>query len=310
MAARSLIGLDSSVSKIHDPSRVVTQSAYLLFYRRRSSGPLGGPRFQEILTNFDNSLEPSEDELAGSGEGQSLDANSSLRGSSGALTGVGVVRRQANHGLGRNTKPHAIEGLPAYQAHEDATPLLMRDDEMNDGLPLNSIEDEGIDVGMNYNNIGLSAAALHSSQAVGSNWNWQALDGLNREPNFISGTGSEIDANDNSDDGFNSAGSDIVQHNSSASSSSIRARLDEFDNTPAEGDGDDGLFEDPSPVPDVDEDDGRVDPLTMHRELLQNRHNAPTQQPEFKVVAPSDTAEVEEPATEIHVEDGEGLKID
>jgi ubiquitin carboxyl-terminal hydrolase 4/11/15 len=186
----------------------------------------------------------------------------------------------------------------------------MRDDEMNDGLPLNSIEDEGIDVGMNYNNIGLSAAALHSSQAVGSNWNWQALDGLNREPNFISGTGSEIDANDNSDDGFNSAGSDIVQHNSSASSSSIRARLDEFDNTPAEGDGDDGLFEDPSPVPDVDEDDGRVDPLTMHRELLQNRHNAPTQQPEFKVVAPSDTAEVEEPATEIHVEDGEGLKID
>jgi ubiquitin carboxyl-terminal hydrolase 4/11/15 len=282
----------------------------LLFYRRRSDSPLGGPRFQEILTNFDNSLEPSEDELAGSGEDQSLVANSSLRGSSSALTGVGAAHHQLNRGLGRTAKPHDIEGLPAYKAHEendeDAAPLLLRDAEMNDGLPLNSIEDEGIDMSINYNNIGLSTAALQSSQAISSNW---TFENLNRTQNFISGTGSEIDANENSDDEFRSDRSDIVQHNSSASSNSIRGRIQDFDNTPAEGDGEDGLFEDPSPVPDIDEDDDRVDTLTLHRDLLQARHIVRSQ-PEFKVTAGDAAEEIEEPATEIHVDDDEGLKID
>jgi ubiquitin carboxyl-terminal hydrolase 4/11/15 len=291
----------------------VSQSAYLLFYRRRSDGPLGGPRFQEILTNFDNSQDPSEDELAGSGEDQGLVGNSSLRGSSSALTGVEAARHQASRGLGRIVKPHDIEGLPAYKAHEendeDAAPLLLRDAEMNDGLPINSIEDEAIDMGINYNNIGLSAQALQSSQAIGSNWTFQGLEGLNREQNFISGTGSEVDVNDDSGDDFDSDRSDIVQHNSSASSNSIRNRMHDFDNTPAEGDGEDGMFEDPSPVPDIDDDDERIDTLALHRDILQPR-DAPIVQPEFKVTPRDAAEEVEEPATEIHVEEDEDLKID
>jgi ubiquitin carboxyl-terminal hydrolase 4/11 len=213
--------------------------------------------------------------------------------------------------LGRTVDASQIEGLPAYKAHEemdeDAAPLLLHDAQMNDGLPLNSIEDEAIDMSMNYNNIGLSAGALQTSQAIGSNWTFSGLEDLNREPNFISGTGSEADANDNSGDEFDSDRSDIVQHNSSASSGSIRGRIRDFENAVAEGDGDDGMFEDPSPVPDIDDDD-QIDTLVLHRDLLHRDH--PVGQTEFKVT-PGDVAEeIEEPATEIHVEDGEGLKID
>lgn len=208
--------------------------------------------------------------------------------------------------MGKTVNPHDIEGLPAYQAHEeedDAAPLLLSDAEMNDGLPLNSIEDEGIDVGMNYNNIALSTAALRSSQGISGNWNF---DGLDRQRNFISGTGSEVDPGDNSADDFDADGSDIVQHNSSASSSSVRGRLRDFDNAVAEGDGENGLFEDPSPVPDID-DDNQLDSLALHRDLINARRDAPAH-PDFTVPAADDGDEVEEPATDIHVEDGEGLK--
>ena len=176
---------------------------------------------------------------------------------------------------------------------------------MNDGLPINSIEDEGIDMGgVDYNSIGLSASALQSH----SNWDFQ---NLNHKQNFLSGAGSEVDANDNSDDEFNSApGSAIAEHNSSASSNSLLARVHDFDNTPAEGDGEDGVFEEPSPVPDIDDDDDRVDTLMLHREVLHARHDAAVARPEFKVTPSDAPEEVEEPATEIHVEDGEGLKMD
>jgi ubiquitin carboxyl-terminal hydrolase 4/11/15 len=291
---------------------VVSASAYLLFYRRRSDKPLGGPRFQDIANSFDNAQDTSEDELAGSGEDRSLAANS-FRGSSSALTGVGAARHQPNRGLGRTVNPHDIEGLPDYQAHEehdeDAAPLLLRDAEMNDGLPLHSIEDEGIDVGMNYNNIALSTAALQSSRAIGSSWNFagiEGINGLNRERNFISGTGSEVDAADRSTDGFDPDGSDIVQNNSSASSGSVRGRLRDFETAVAEGD--DGPFEDPSPVPDTD-GDNQLDALALHRDLLHARRDAPAH-PDFTVTAADPADEVEEPATEIHVEDGEGLKMD
>lgn len=177
---------------------------------------------------------------------------------------------------------------------------------MNDGLPLNSIEDEAIDMSMNYNNISLSTAALQSS-----NWSFSGLQGLNQEQNFISGTGSEVDANENSGDEFDSDRSDAVQHNSSVSSGSMRGRLRDFENAIAEGEGEDGLFEDPSPVPDI-EDDEQIDSLMLHRDLLQAgaRHDGTLAQPEFKVTPVDEQEEVEEPATEIHVEDGEGLKID
>ncbi|PHH91308.1 hypothetical protein CDD83_1012 [Cordyceps sp. RAO-2017] len=59
---------DSSVHVVSDPTSIVTSAAYLLFYRRRSSGPLGGPRFAEILDKYDRENGLSDEENAESGE--------------------------------------------------------------------------------------------------------------------------------------------------------------------------------------------------------------------------------------------------
>ncbi|KAI1375036.1 UCH-domain-containing protein [Hypoxylon crocopeplum] len=81
---------DSSVSRA-SPDRIVDPSAYLLFYRRQSEIPLGGPRFQQILEKF---MDPdsSDSELPNSGEGQRLDEGSSQNGSSSALQGAEATR--------------------------------------------------------------------------------------------------------------------------------------------------------------------------------------------------------------------------
>lgn len=53
---------------VSDPTSVITSAAYLLFYRRRSSGPLGGPRFKEIFEKFDSEAGHSDNEATESGE--------------------------------------------------------------------------------------------------------------------------------------------------------------------------------------------------------------------------------------------------
>lgn len=57
--------LDSSVSQVSDPSSAVTSAAYLLFYRRRSSGHLGGPRFSQILEKYERDTTEDENEESG-----------------------------------------------------------------------------------------------------------------------------------------------------------------------------------------------------------------------------------------------------
>jgi ubiquitin carboxyl-terminal hydrolase 4/11/15 len=291
---------DQSVSKVKDVSRVVSTSAYLLFYRRRSNGPLGGPNLEQIIRDYDKD-ETSEDDEAESGEDQGLVANSSLHGSSRALTGVGAAHRQANGSNGeqmRTINPHDLDGLPVH----DASPILTVDAQMNSGLPMESIEDEGIDMDSGYSNLDFSSLNKGLNQASISNWNFKGLDELNnnRGHNFLSGTGSEIDCNDNSPV-FDTDASDIVQHDSSASEGSIRGRLEDFENAIPEGNGGED-FVDQSPVPDI-ADDNQVDTLMLHRDLMERIR------PEYQVRAPKDE-EIEEPATEIHVEEGEGLKIE
>ena len=213
------------------------------------------------------------------------------------MTGVGAAHHRADLGSDRTVDPKELEGgLPPYQAHED-TPTLA-----NEGMPMESIEDEGIDMenndGMNYNNL--------SRLGLASTWNFSGLEGLNQGQNHVSGTGSEIDLNySNSANGVDLDASDIVQNNSSASPGSIQGRLEDFDNAVAEGE--DGEFVDPSPVPDID-DDAQIDTLALHRVMMRQR--GISIEPEFKVTPEDEVEEVEEPATEIHVEEGEGLKMD
>lgn len=296
--------------KQNDPKRVVSQSAYLLFYRRRSDIPLGGPRFQQIVREYDNPTERSEDEASESGEGQGLVGNSSLRGSPSALTGVGAARRQPNHGSmdGEGTmtiNPSALEKLPDYEAHEEeegAAPLLINDATMNDGLGLHaSIEDEGVD--MNYNNFSSRQGILSTHQ---QNWSFGNLNELSalgsnpRDDHMVSGTGSDVGSDD--------IASDVVQHDSSASETSIRDRYEEFSHTVAE---DDGIpFIDQSPVPDLDEM-GQASAIALQADLLDNMNHNVYPPQEFQVTADEEERfEVEEPAVEIHVKDNEDLKMD
>ena len=299
------------MAKQKDAQRVVGQSAYLLFYRRRSDVPLGGPRFKQILENFDHPPQHSDDEVSESGEDQSLVGNSSLRGSSSALTGVGAAHRQANHGSADGVEmttvnPLDLEKLPAYEAHErddpDAAPLLMSDAIMNDGLHP-SIEDEGIGMDNGFDNMTYNTLNTHSRGIIGlGTWNFDNINhlGFNSRGNqMVSGTGSDADD-----------ASDIVQHDSSADENSIRGRIEDFDNAIPETD--DGIpFEDPSPVPDLDEL-GQASAIALQADLLEKIQNGDAiyPRPEFEVTGQDERLDVEEPATEIHLDPTDDLKLD
>lgn len=91
-----------------ESDKVITPAAYLLFYRRRSSKPLGGPEYERILTAADGTPEDSTEETAGSsrdssparagGGGPSDDSSISItvngeprRSSGGGVSGLSTV---------------------------------------------------------------------------------------------------------------------------------------------------------------------------------------------------------------------------
>ncbi|KAK4218084.1 UCH-domain-containing protein [Rhypophila decipiens] len=126
---------DSNVTKTKNPGSVISTGAYLLFYRRRSAVPLGGPKFQEIFERFEQGRSaPVEDDTTWeSGEGQRLGQGSSLRGSPSASTGAGLIRPLGSRGLASSNGGFAassgsvlllpsaatddeVDMLPSYQA--------------------------------------------------------------------------------------------------------------------------------------------------------------------------------------------------
>lgn len=129
-----LIRTDSSVSKVSDPAQVVTTAAYLLFYRRRSSKPLGGHRFADIIDKFDGESE--EEQSDDSGEGKRLGGSSTLTGSLNQKLGASMSRPRPER-LATTTTVTALEGsdddeLPAYNEGSGGQVIH------------NSIEDEGL----------------------------------------------------------------------------------------------------------------------------------------------------------------------
>lgn len=160
---------DSSVTKQKDLSRMVTSSAYLLFYRRRSDVPLGGPRFQRINDLFNNDT-PDED-MSDSGEGQRLDSGSSLRGSSSALIGAEVTHPQGGRGSPSGVLASEAGGLsadegeqlPSYEQTVGAGPIVQswQSGENDDGIR-GSIEDEGI--------------GMSTNQWSQPDWNWNHIE--------------------------------------------------------------------------------------------------------------------------------------
>lgn len=159
---------------------MVTSAAYLLFYRRRSDVPLGGPKFQEIIDRYDRQTQETSD--SDSGEGQRLGHGSSPRGSSSALqTGAGAILRSGRGGsdsvlTGTGDGSDGTEMLPDYGA------ALANDDDA-DGIPglggwqSANMDDEGIDMReWNPEPVGRRSSG-NLSDAVRTGWNFANLPG-------------------------------------------------------------------------------------------------------------------------------------
>ncbi|KAH6694104.1 ubiquitin carboxyl-terminal hydrolase [Plectosphaerella plurivora] len=112
---------DSGTSKCR-PEDAITKMAYLLFYRRRGSGALGGPRFKEIFDRFDQENGSGEDDgsddAEDSGEGQRLGGGSYQNGSSRLGTGAAATHPR-DRGLAISTmSTQALDSLPPYDEEE------------------------------------------------------------------------------------------------------------------------------------------------------------------------------------------------
>lgn len=151
---------DSSVSRRSDPQKIVTNAAYLLFYRRRSAHHLGGPNFEWLTTPEANTSEyqPTSRATSQAGEGKRLD-DSSHNGSSSALRGVGAAHQVGGGGsaaervMSGPMRTGVDDDLPAYSEtdpnSDDPNTCAPRDLNMEQ----DEDEDEGISMmqgPMNY----------------------------------------------------------------------------------------------------------------------------------------------------------------
>lgn len=134
------------MSRALDPQSVVTSSAYLLFYRRRSDRPLGGKALHDIASSFRKAIDDPESQAdsraqSPSGEGRRL-GGSSRNGSSSALAGVGAAHQAGVGGL-RTAGTRAKNGdsgsspPPDYSqaANGQEGMLFDEDDEIGGGVP-------------------------------------------------------------------------------------------------------------------------------------------------------------------------------
>ena len=116
---------------------MVTSAAYLLFYRRRSSGPLGGPFFERLLNGDESGpgSQPGSRTGSPSGEGRRLD-DSSRTGSSSAFHEVEATHQAGGGGLIRPSQRTGVDDNMPADGPEQA-PF--------DGMDMD--EDEGIGMG-------------------------------------------------------------------------------------------------------------------------------------------------------------------
>jgi len=145
-----LTNLDSHTSS-RDPSSVVTSAAYLLFYRRRSEHPLGGPKLEALLTEAEgeaNSEVQGSREPSPSGEGRRLgdSSHNGLSSASGVdqahLVGVGG---SASQNLRQGLHPEDADQArlqEAIEATEDDPAGFYHSFQSQDDRML--LDDEGI----------------------------------------------------------------------------------------------------------------------------------------------------------------------
>lgn len=266
---------DSSVSKT-TTDRIVDSSAYMLFYRRQSNVPLGGPRLHKILERFVDA--DNDDEMSGLGEGRRLGEGFSQNGSSSALQGAGVSHLAENHG--------GISNLNSALHYSDMTSFAV-DDRGDDDVPLLASsrfqsgqgivdEDEGIEL----------EDSIPSAQPFAglSTWSFENI------PNAVA------------DSPFDSvAASDEAQHDSSGDERALSPRDDMDSNFP-------GMSEYKLSQP------GEDPPSYLHLvpDCVEQPLTGSTGQITHEVheIIPNGEQELQsDDATEIHLDDNDRIKV-
>ncbi len=135
---------DTHASK-RSPQAAVTSAAYLLFYRRRSTGPLGGPYFERMMEEAQEHQEsPSTSSRSSSPAGdEARFGDSSRAGSSNELheARVGANRREQTHNMqqGASTSmavvPYQRSGQHQQQEEEEEGTVRMTTEHDQDELP-------------------------------------------------------------------------------------------------------------------------------------------------------------------------------
>lgn len=215
--------------------KVVSSAAYLLFYRRRSDKPLGGPKCEEVAQRY--SLDYDE-EMLDSGEGQRLGHGSSLRGSPSASNGAGqiLLRGEVGSVSGRDAE------LPSYQENNGA----ITGSEVRRSI---EFEDEGIEL-PNYEAAG-NVSGMAS--AITSTW---SFNNVPKAGSQASGMDDEI-------------ASDVAQgDNSGDEIGSVFADINEYGSTvdfigPAAQDDDYSAFTDNVPPPPSEQDQDNMEQITQ-----------------------------------------------
>ncbi|KAH0544917.1 hypothetical protein FGG08_000997 [Glutinoglossum americanum] len=295
---------DNSVSR-KTPESAVTAAAYLLFYRRRSNRPLGGPMFERIFDEQNGGTESGLSSRAGSpaGDDQRL-GDSSHNGSSSAYQGRGVSHQGVDGSSGVNlTEGNESENPPAYTSKIQSGETVLAGTQLEEMDEM--MEDEGIDQNYldGYHGFQMSSGSPFSH----ANWNFRNIPGTYQNDGSFMG---EISAPPGSDEGPDEG---LVDDNLSVGAANgsdsdpdveFRDRMKDFndDDEGYNGDGFETMSQSgrgfysltDSPIPDDP-------PPYAEGEELQIK--AP--------VAVSDVLDDDDdddaPVAEVHVEEGEGL---
>ncbi|KKF95951.1 Ubiquitin carboxyl-terminal hydrolase 12 [Ceratocystis platani] len=186
---------DSSVSRVRDPTNVSSSAAYLLFYRRRTSGTLGGPRFESIVKGFDAGADADAD----SNGNNSNNSNGASSSSDDSGDDQGISLHSPQKGLAR-TQGAAVSG--------DSGKLLSYQNSLHSSIEDDTQESSTVQdaIGPSWSFSQLNTSSAHSSGSggislVGSS---QSLAGYRSDDGVAGDSDSEI-ASDNANGSVSSS---------------------------------------------------------------------------------------------------------
>ena len=151
---------------------MVTSAAYLLFYRRKTDKPLGGPFFEQIMSSTDPDQSHSRAPSPMAGEGKRLES-SSRNGLSGASAGVGVGHQAGGGGPVGPTAMNESDEPPPYSTAPEPAEMDV-DGEIDEAIDM----DEGA---------GPYQGPMSYDQ---TNWSFDGLNTVDTQPPPNSDAGS------------------------------------------------------------------------------------------------------------------------